>query len=92
MSLYHLQKLLYRLNRDPETRRRFETEREALLAEFRLDDDELAAIREADIGRLYVMGAHPQLLMHYAALCGYEWNAYLEAMREGERRYKGAAE
>jgi hypothetical protein len=33
------------------------------------------------------MGVNGQLLMHFAALRGYEWNAYLEAMREGERKY-----
>ena len=30
MSLYYVQKLLYRLNRDEVTRRRFETDREGL--------------------------------------------------------------
>jgi hypothetical protein len=25
--------------------------------------------------------------MHYAAQLGYEWNEYLQAMREGERKY-----
>ncbi len=33
------------------------------------------------------MGVNGQLLMHYAALRGYEWSAYIEAMREGERKY-----
>ncbi len=33
------------------------------------------------------MGVNGQLLMHFAALRGYEWNAYIEAMREGERKY-----
>ena len=45
------------------------------------------AFRKGDIGLLYVMGVNGQLLMHFAALRGYEWNAYLEAMREGERKY-----
>jgi hypothetical protein len=33
------------------------------------------------------MGVNGQILMHYAALRGYEWTAYIEAMREGERKY-----
>jgi hypothetical protein len=87
MSLYYTQKLLFQLNRDPQTRRRFEADLEGLLAEYELSDEERGAIREPDIGLLYVMGVNGQILMHYAALCGYEWSAYIEAMREGERKY-----
>jgi len=87
MSLYYAQKLLYQLNRDPVLRRRLEQDMEGLLAETELTDEERRAIRDPDIGLLYVMGVNGQILMHYAALRGYEWNAYIEAMREGERRY-----
>jgi Aromatic-ring-opening dioxygenase LigAB, LigA subunit len=87
MSLYAVQKLLFQLNRDAELRRRFAAARDAVLAEYELDEEELAAIRGPDIGLLYVLGVNGQLLMHYAALCGFEWSAYLEAMREGVRRY-----
>ena len=87
MSLYYTQKLIYQLNRDPVLRRRLEQDMEGLLAESELTDEERNAIREPDIGLLYVMGVNGQILMHYAALRGYEWNAYLEAMREGERKY-----
>lgn len=87
MSLYYVQKLLYQLNRDPRTRARYETEFESLLAEYDLTEEEIAAIRAPDIGLLYVLGVNGQILMHYAALRGYEWNDYLEAMREGLRRH-----
>ena len=87
MSLYYTQKLIYQLNRDPALRRRLEQDMDGLLAESELTDEERNAIREPDIGLLYVMGVNGQILMHYAALRGYEWNAYLEAMREGERKY-----
>ena len=87
MSLYYTQKLLYQLNRDPAVRRRLETDLEGLLAEYELTEEERCAIRQPDIGLLYVMGVNGQILMHYAALRGYEWSAYIEAMREGERRY-----
>jgi hypothetical protein len=82
-----VQKLLFQLNRDPDIRRRFDKERESLLKEYELTEEELRAIRDPDIGLLYVMGVNGQILMHYAALRGYEWNAYIEAMREGERKY-----
>ncbi len=87
MSLYGVQKLIFQLNRDPATRKRYEQDFEGLLAEFDLTEEELRAIRTPDIGLLYVMGVNGQLLMHYAALRGFEWNAYIEAMQEGERKY-----
>jgi Aromatic-ring-opening dioxygenase LigAB, LigA subunit len=87
MSLYHAQKLLYQLNRDPLVRKQYEQNFEQLLEGYELTAEELRAIREPDIGLLYVMGVNGQILMHYAALRGFEWDAYIEAMREGERRY-----
>lgn len=87
MSLYYTQKLLYQLNRDPALRCRLQEDLEGLLAEYELTEEERRAIREPDVGLLYVMGVNGQILMHYAALRGYEWNAYIEAMRDGERKY-----
>jgi hypothetical protein len=87
MSLYYVQKLLFQLNRDASVRKQYRENFDALLADYDLTAEELRAIRDADIGLLYVMGVNGQLLMHYAALRGYEWDAYLEAMRDGERRH-----
>jgi len=87
MSLYHVQKLLYQLNRDPLVRQQYEQGLDALLEGYELTAEERRAIREPDIGLLYVMGVNGQILMHYAALRGFEWDAYIQAMREGERRY-----
>jgi hypothetical protein len=87
MSLYAVQKLIYQLNRDPAVRQQFETDLEALLSLYELSKEELDAIRLPDIGLLYVMGVNGQLLMHYAALRGFEWSAYIEAMKAGERKY-----
>jgi Aromatic-ring-opening dioxygenase LigAB, LigA subunit len=87
MSLYNVQKLLFQLNRDPAVRRRFDNEFETLLADYELTEEEQRALRDPDIGLLYVMGVNGQILMHYAALRGYEWHTYMEAMREGERKY-----
>jgi hypothetical protein len=87
MSLYYLQKLLFHLNRDPRVRQRFTEDFDGLLSEYELTTEELNAVRQPDIGLLYVMGVNGQILMHYAALRGYEWKAYIEAMRAGERKY-----
>jgi len=87
MSLYYVQKLLYQLNRDPAIRKRFAENRAGLLEEYRLTDEERAAIVDGDIGLLYVMGVNGQLLMHYSALIGQSWDEYIAAMKEGVRKY-----
>jgi hypothetical protein len=87
MSLYQVQKLLYQLNRDPEVRRRYEADADAVLGGYALTEEERTALRSGDIGLLYVMGVNGQILMHYAALLGMPWDDYLQAMREGVRRH-----
>ena len=87
MSLYYVQKFLYQLNRDPAVQRRFRDDLERLLSEYDLSEEERAAIRARDVGLLYVLGVNGQILMHYGALLGLEWNEYLEAMRQGVARH-----
>jgi hypothetical protein len=87
VSLYYVQKLLYQLNRDPSVRKRFESDREAVLAEYPLADDERKALLDGDIGLLYVMGVNGQLLMHYSALIGQEWDEYIAAMKQGVEKH-----
>ena len=87
VSLYYVQKFLYQLNRDPAVQRRFREDLEGLLSEYDLSDEERAAIRARDVGLLYVLGVNGQILMHYGALIGLEWNEYLEAMRQGVARH-----
>jgi hypothetical protein len=90
MSLYAMQKFLFAMNREPEVQRRYRegaSVRDGLLAEYELDDEERCAIRDGDIGKLYVLGCNGQLLMHFAPLLGIAWADYLEAMREGVRKY-----
>jgi len=89
MSLYGVQKLLYRLNQDAATRARFKNELEALLAEYALTDEERRAFTEADVGRLYMMGAHPLLLAPFAGRSGLSWPDYLAALKRA--RDRGAA-
>jgi hypothetical protein len=87
MSLYQVQKVIYQLNRDPKLRARFAADVDAVLAEYELTEEEARALREPDIGLLYVLGVNGQLLMHFAAFRGFEWDAYLAAMRDGVERH-----
>jgi hypothetical protein len=87
MSLYHLQKLLYQLNRDPEIQQRFLADKDAVIAKYKLDEEEIAAVKKPDIGLLYILGVNGQILMHYAAMCGYAWPDYIQAMRDALKEH-----
>lgn len=87
MSLYHLQKFLYELNRDESAQANYRSDLDALLGDFDLSEEERNALREGDIGLLYVLGVNGQILMHYAAFLGIEWFDYLDMMREGIARH-----
>jgi len=87
MSLYHLQKFLYELNRDTSTQEKYRSDLDALLGEFDLSDEEARALQEGDIGLLYVLGVNGQILMHFAALLEIEWFDYLDLMRKGIEKH-----
>tara|TARA_R110001599_G_scaffold353462_1_gene592930 strand:- start:29299 stop:29613 length:315 start_codon:yes stop_codon:yes gene_type:complete len=82
MSLYYLQKLLFQLNRDAELQQRFLADKDSVLAQYKLDEEEIVAVKTPDIGMLYILGVNGQILMHYAAMCGYAWPEYIQAMRD----------
>jgi len=87
MSLYQVQKVIYQLNRDPGLRERFAADVDGVLAAYELTDEEAEALKEPDIGLLYVLGVNGQLLMHFAAFRGFGWDDYLAAMRRGVERH-----
>jgi len=87
VSLYYLQKCLYVLNRDGEAQQKFNTDPDALLAEYELTEEERAALESHDIGLLYVLGVNGQILMHFAAFLGIEWFDYLDLMRAGIEKH-----
>jgi hypothetical protein len=62
-------------------RRRFEQERDAVLAEYALTDEERRALAQADVGRLHLMGVHPLLLAPFAGRSGLKWPDYLAALQ-----------
>ena len=83
MSLYQVQKFLYNLNRDEQMQQVFADNKNKVLANYDLTEEELAALESGDIGLLYVLGVNGQILMHYAAYLQIEWVDYLQAMRDG---------
>ncbi|MGH9043287.1 MAG: aromatic ring-opening dioxygenase subunit LigA [Acidimicrobiales bacterium] len=87
MSLYAVQKLLYELNKDRTLQESFKAGPEQVLDGRDLTGEERTAILQPDVGLLYVMGVNGQILMHFAAFSGQEWNTYIEAMREGVRAH-----
>jgi hypothetical protein len=82
MSLYAVQKLLYELNRDARVQQEFTADRDAVLGRFRLTDEEADAIRNDDMGMLYILGVNGQILMHFAAWRGLGWDDYIQAMKD----------
>ncbi len=83
MSLYHLQKFLFVLNRDENAQQQYKSDLDSLLDNYELTDEERTALSAGDIGLLYVLGVNGQILMHYAAFLGIEWFDYLDLMRRG---------
>jgi len=87
VSLYAVQKFLFQLNRDPALQTAYQDDRRAVLAAYDLDDEEVEALVEPDIGLLYHLGVNGQILMHFAAFHQIEWSDYLQRMRDGIERH-----
>ena len=83
MSVYHLQKVLYDINRDPQMQNAYRQNTELFLERYVLTDEEREALTKPDIGLLYVLGVNGQILMHFAAYHQIEWDDYLQRMRDG---------
>ena len=81
MSLYEVQKLLFHINRDPNIFERFLRERERLIADYWLTEDEQRAVLETDFRRLYEVGVHSLLLAPLAATLGLSFPDYLAILR-----------
>ena len=87
VSLYHLQKFLFDINRDSDVQELFRSDPTALLNRYEFTSEERLAIESHDIGLIYVLGANGQLLMHFAAFLGVPWADYLAAMRDGVSKH-----
>ena len=85
VSLYQVQKLLFHVNRDRELRARFLGERELMVREYDLTEDERRAVLDTDFHALYRMGVHSLLLGPLAAALGVSFPDYLALIREAQR-------
>ncbi len=83
MSLYFVQKLLYNLNRDTAVQALFKTDIDSLMDGYKLTDQERLWLKNGEVGELYIHGVNGQILMHYAAFIGQEWDEYIQAMKDG---------
>jgi hypothetical protein len=83
MSLYYVQKFLYELNRSESLQAAYRDDALNVLGPFELTSEEVHALTEPDIGKLYHFGVNGQILMHFAALHKIEWADYLQRMRDG---------
>jgi hypothetical protein len=77
---------LFQLNNDAVARGRFAVDRDALLADYPLTEEERRALAEADVGRLHLMGVHPLLLAPFAGRSGLKWPDYLAALQRARDR------
>jgi Aromatic-ring-opening dioxygenase LigAB, LigA subunit len=91
MSLYSVQKVLFHLNKDAALRARYKSDRDALLAEYVLTEEERRALADADVGQLHLMGVHPLLLAPFAGRSGLKWPDYLAALQRA-RDVRSAAD
>ncbi|MFQ5895533.1 MAG: hypothetical protein ACE5JJ_06920 [Nitrospinota bacterium] len=64
MSCYALNKVIYELQ-FPETRGRYRANPDAFLGRYDLAEEEVAALRGADIRALWLLGVHPMLLRFF---------------------------
>lgn len=92
MSAYYVQKFVYDMNRDTSVQAAFESNQDKVLAQYDLTQEEITALKTPDIGLLYVIGVNGQLLMHYAAYRGYEWDDYIQAMKDGLEKHGAVRE
>lgn len=87
MSLYYVQKFLYELNRTESLQEAYRNDPIPVLSPYELTSEEVEALVQPDIGKLFHLGVNGQILMHFAALHEIEWSDYLQRMRDGVARY-----
>ena len=85
MSVYQVNKILYQTDNDAAFRKRLKEEPATVLKEFRLTEEELAALTAGAVGKLFQMGVHTFLLNHLSRyeLFGVNRDNYLGRIREG---------
>lgn len=90
MSLYCVQRTMFRLKKDKAFARSFAEDKQAALTDVELTDEERAALTGADLAALYTMGVHPLLLAPYSRAMGIPRQRYQELLDplQGLRRLR----
>lgn len=70
MSLYQVSRLFVGLARDMDFVGRFAQNKDEILKDYDLTGEEVEAIKNVDLPKLYRMGVHPLLLMGFSAAHG----------------------
>jgi hypothetical protein len=82
MSVTMVEKVLYDLSVDRSAKQAFRDDATALLAGYRLGEDEIASIRSFDLHDLSARGVNPMLLMGFWRLSGEDMPSYLRRIAE----------
>ena len=90
MSLYAVQRTIFRLKKDKAFAKAFQEDAKAAVADVELTDEERAALTGGDLAALYRMGVHPLLLAPYSRAVGIPRPRYQELLAplEGLRRMR----
>jgi hypothetical protein len=85
MSVYQINKILYLTDNDANFRKRMKENPAEALKEFKLSEEEFAALTSGAVGKLYQMGVHTFLLNHLYRyeLFGVNRDNYLARIRDG---------
>jgi hypothetical protein len=90
MSLHAVERLLHRMNRDPQIGGAFMADRAAAVSNYGLGitEEERRALTDADLLALYRLGVHPLLLAPASRFFSMDQRAFKEtlAVAVGERR------
>ena len=86
MSVYAINKLLYRVEREEAYRKRIQTNLDEVMSEVPLSKEEREALTRGDVRKLFDMGVHPFLLNHMPrhGLFGVNRQNYLPRIRGQE--------
>ena len=83
MGLYYVQKLLFNLYNDLELRKSYKSDPKEVLKRYDLEDSEIKALLDLDVGTLYRMGSHTFLLWQFGQMMGVKREVYFKQVRGG---------
>ncbi len=83
MGLYYVQKLLFNLYNDLELRKSYESDPKEVLKRYDLEDSEIKALLDLEVGTLYQMGSHTFLLWQFGRIMDVKPEVYFKQIRGG---------